>query len=243
MKQNSFKNENNSLYIIPSPIGNMNDVSPSIIDAINKCEVIACEDTRVTGGLLSKLNIKKKMIVFADHNSRNSIKGILELLNNGNVGLMSDAGTPIISDPGYDLVSEVIANNFNVISIPGPVAFINALVASGISANKFTFNGFLPNKSSQKEKILSELIDSDCTQIFYESCHRIKSTCETIKSIFVGRKICIAREITKLHEEYIRCITDDLNIEDIKDKGEFVIVLEGKKKEKNIKINKYKNNK
>lgn len=226
------------LYLIPTPIGNLSDVSPRIINTILSCEKIACEDTRNTAKLLSLLNISKPCVACHKFNEISESKVLIEDLNNGkNIGYMSDAGYPCISDPGFLLAQEAIKNNIVITPISGPSAFILALIASGIECDHFFFYGFLPSKSTERIKILNELKTYPITLIFYESPHRIEKSLNDLYSIFGDRKITIARELTKIHEEYIRTTLQKITTNYHEIIGEIVLIIEGNK-EKEEKINK-----
>lgn len=227
MNQRSYDNSP-SLYLIPTPIGNMEDITFRAINILKKVDVILCEDTRVTGQLLKHFDIKKKMISCEDHNESKAKEVALDLLKLGkNIGLLTDRGTPIISDPGYKVVQFVIENGFNVISLPGPTAFVPALTMSGIAPSPFMFYGFLNSKASKREKELANLKREKATLIFYEAPHRIKDTMQSIFNVFGNRDACLCREISKLYEEVIRGKVNDIinNLDNIK--GELVIVVEG----------------
>jgi 16S rRNA (cytidine1402-2'-O)-methyltransferase len=213
------------LYIISTPIGNMGDISPRVIDAINDCSVLFCEDSRRTGSLLKKLEISKKLESYNDYNKISKTKKAIEELKEGNIGLISDCGTPLISDPGYYLTREAIKNDFEVVHVPGVAAFLSALVVSGLPPDKFTFHGFLPKKKGKFEKLIKSL-NNDYTHIFYESPHRIIKVINYLKSLIPEWQISISREISKKFEETIRCKVKD--IKEKKWKGELVIVLSGK---------------
>ena len=212
----------NSLYLIPTPIGNMDDITNRAIDTLNMVDYILCEDTRVSGELLSKLGIKKKLIHSDDHTEDNIKERVLKLLQEGNnIGLVTDRGTPIISDPGYKIVEYISNNGFNVISLPGATAFVPALTMSAIAPSPFVFYGFLNNKSSKRIKELESLKHLPYTIIFYEAPHRINSTLNDLLSVFGDRKI------SKKFEECIRGnITDVLKCIDCI-KGEIVLVVSG----------------
>lgn len=227
-RQKSFENKNATLYVVPTPIGNLNEISKRTINVLNEVDVIACEDTRTSGKLLSYFNIHTKTIAHHMHNEQQSCKGILSLLNEGkNIALISDAGYPLISDPGQILVNEVVNNGYNVVSLSGSNAALNALVVSGIMTQPFTFYGFLDSNDSKKEKQLLELKEHPFTLVFYEAPHRITKTLKLILKVFGNRKISIARELTKKHEEIIRgCVEEVIEISD-ELKGEMVIVVEG----------------
>lgn len=217
-----------NLYLIPTPIGNLNDVSSRIKDTISLCDFIACEDTRNSSKLLSLLGVKKQCISCHEHNEASSSENIIKLLNEGkNIGYMSDAGYPCISDPGCILVEKAIKEDIRIIPIPGPSAFIEALVASGLSTEHFYFYGFLSSKESDRLKELKSLRSFHETIIFYESPHRIQNTLKNLYSVFGNRKIVVARELTKLHEEFIRTTLEDLISNPKEIIGEIVLVVEG----------------
>ena len=221
--------DNNKLYLIPTPIGNMDDISKRIIDTLNYVDIIFCEDTRSTSILLNYLNIKKKLISSHKFNEESNINKMLKYLEEGkNVGIVSDRGTPCISDPGYILTNAAVEHNYEVIAIPGPTAFIPALITSGIIPQPFLFYGFLNSKKSNRKKELEKLKFEKETIIFYEAPHRIEETIEDMKQILGNnRKISISREITKKYEKkYYGTLGNILNkLDEIK--GEFVIVVEG----------------
>lgn len=226
----SFKNDDKTLYIVATPIGNLLEMTPRAVEILNSVDVIAVEDTRVTGKLLKHFDIDTRMIVHHKHNERKSSEGILKLLQEDNdVALVSDAGYPLISDPGQSIVNMAISHGFNVVPISGSSAILNAVVASGLSVQAFSFIGFLPIKQSDAKDKLAEVENRHDTLVFYEAPHRLKKTLNIIAEVLGNRYICIAREITKQYEEYIRgdimTIIDELD--DVK--GEIVIVVEGKK--------------
>ncbi len=223
--KNSMKG---SLFLIPSPIGNLQEVSPRIKETILNCDYIACEDTRNTTKLLNLLYIKKKCVSCHEHNEKSESNKIIEdILNGKNVGYMSDAGYPCISDPGAILAEEAIKNDITVTPISGPNAFINALVASGLDASHFLFYGFLKSKSSERIKELESLKELGFTLLFYESPHRINETLKDLYDVLGNRKITIARELTKLHEEFIRTDLKTINDNPKELIGEMVLVVEG----------------
>ncbi|KXZ40633.1 16S rRNA (cytidine1402-2'-O)-methyltransferase [Alkalithermobacter thermoalcaliphilus JW-YL-7 = DSM 7308] len=233
-----------TLYICPTPIGNLEDITIRTINTLKSVDLIAAEDTRHTIKLLNHLGISKPLISYHEHNKYTQGENIInKLLNGENVALVSDAGMPGISDPGEDLIKLSIQNDINVIVLPGPSAFVNALVGSGISTSKFVFEGFLERDKSSRKKQLEKLKYEQRTIIFYESPHRLKSTLEDIAKTFgEDRNIAICRELTKKYEEYIRSdLKTALEIfSDRQVKGEFVLVLEGFKGEKE-EINIYEN--
>lgn len=228
MSQKSY-DESPTLYLIPTPIGNMDDITYRAVKTLEKVEVIFCEDTRETGLLLSNLGIKKKLIANHEHNETNNHNKILEYLSNGkDVGLVSDRGTPVISDPGYELARFVIEEGYNVVGLPGATALIPALITSGIAPMPFLFYGFLNSKNSKKEKELENLKNNTATLIFYESPHRIEDTLRTLgKVLGNNRKISISREITKKFEEIYRGTIEELIIQNNEYKGELVLVVSG----------------
>lgn len=219
------------LYMVATPIGNLDDITIRAIKVLNDVDIIAAEDTRHTLKLLNHLNIKKNLISY--YKETEKIKSpilIKKLLEGKNIALVSDAGTPGISDPGEEIVKNAIENNIEIIPIPGASAFVNALICSGLSTREFTFVGFLPTNNKEKKDKLEELKNENRTLIFYEAPHKIKNTLENILEIFGNRKIVLARELTKIHEEFIRNNISNIldNIDEIK--GEFVILVEGTEK-------------
>lgn len=229
MIQKSY-DDSASLYLIPTPIGNLEDITIRSLNTLKTVDVILCEDTRDTGILLKNYDIKKKLISCHEYNEREIIESVITLLKDGkNIGLVTDQGTPIISDPGFIVARGVIDAGYNVISLPGATAFVPALTVSGIEPSPFLFYGFLNAKSSKQKKELTSLKNVKYSMIFYESVHRIKDTLKNMLDIFGDRKICICREISKIHEEISRgSISEILDLVDSM-KGEFVIVVEGNK--------------
>lgn len=227
MSQVSYDNSA-SLFLIPTPIGNLDDITIRSLETLKSVDLILCEDTRESGKLLNKYGIKKKLVACHEFNQDKIKSYVVDELRNGlNIGLITDQGTPIISDPGFNVVKEVINNNFNVISLPGATAFVPALINSGLSPSPFLFYGFLNSKSSKQKKELDFLKNYPYTMIFYEAPHRLKDTLINMLSVFGDRDICLQREISKIHEEIYR---DKIsNIIDICDnlKGEFVVVVSG----------------
>ena len=239
MSQKSYDNSP-TLYLIPTPIGNMEDITLRAINTLKEVEVVFCEDTRVTGQLLNNFNIKKKLISNFEHNEEQNKEKLLEYLNSGhNVGLVSDRGTPIISDPGYNLSKIAIEEGFNVVSLPGATALIPALTSSGLNPMPFCFYGFLNSKSSKRKKELESLKNINMTIIIYEAPHRINETLKDIINVLGNRKISISREITKKYEEIYRGTVEDIIDQNNTYKGELVIVIEGNNEEyeyKNLSI-------
>lgn len=229
MSQKSYDNKP-TLYLIPTPIGNMEDITLRSINILKEVDVIFSEDTRETLKLLNYLNINKKLISCHKFNEDKVYLKVIEYLENGsNVGLVTDRGTPIISDPGYVSAYNVIEKGYNVVGLPGATAFVPALITSGLNPNKFLFYGFLDSKKSQKKKELGELKLLKYTIIFYESPFRVVETLELIREIMGDRKISISREISKKHEEIYRGTITEVLQELIEPKGEFVIVVEENK--------------
>lgn len=227
MRQKSY-DDSPSLYLIPTPVGNMEDITLRAINTLKKVDFLLCEDTRITAELLNKLDIKKKLVHSDDHNEDSLKEMVLSKLQDGlNIGLVTDRGTPIISDPGYKIVEYVTKNGFNVISLPGPTAFVPALTMSGINPAPFLFYGFLNSKESKRIKELESLKKLPYTIILYEAPHRITDMLKSLLTVFGNRQIALCREISKKYEEAIRgTIEEVLTISDTL-KGEMVIVVEG----------------
>lgn len=230
-RQKSFENGQATLYLVPTPIGNLSEMSPRAVEVLNSVDVIACEDTRTSGTLLKHFEIHARLIAYHNFNEESSSRGIVALLEEGkNVALISDAGYPLINDPGQRVVSDVTEHGFNVVPVSGPSAFLNALVASGLVAQPFLFVGFLPQGNGERKKKLMEYRDYPMTMIFYEAPHRIDRMLESCLEVLGDRKCTLARELTKKHEEFIRgTISEVLSVvEQIR--GEMVVVVEGKQK-------------
>ena len=230
MSQKSYDNTP-TLYLIPTPIGNMEDITIRAINTLKMVDVVFCEDTRVTGQLLKHFDINKKLISSHNYNESNNKQKLLEYLCSGsNVGLVSDRGTPIISDPGYELAKFAIEEGYNVVSLPGATALIPALTSSGISPMPFYYYGFLNNKDSARRKELEFLKNIDATLILYEAPHRINKTLKDLGNILGNnRKMSISREITKKYEEIYRGSIGELIEQNNDYKGELVLVIEGNK--------------
>jgi len=218
------------LYLVATPIGNLEDITCRAIKILDNADIILAEDTRKTTILLNKYSIRKKLISFHKFNEHRVINKVIDLLNKGtSVALVSDAGTPGISDPGYLIVRECLKRNINIEALPGPTALIPALVVSGLPSDRFTFEGFLPVKKGRNQR-LGELVSENRTMIFYESPHRlIKTLTDLLKALGQDRKAVIARELTKIHEEIIHGTLGSLvkKIENKPVKGEIVLVVEG----------------
>ena len=223
-----------TLYLCATPIGNLGDVSSRCLEIFNSADIIACEDTRRTLQLLNHFNIQKPLTSYHEHNKREKGEYLLGLLKEGkNIALVSDAGTPAISDPGEDMVRLCIDNNIDVTSIPGPVAGINALILSGLSTRRFSFEGFLSVNNRHRAEHLKSVQNDTRTLIFYEAPHKLKYTLADMSKTFGGsRKIAIVRELTKLHEEVFRTTLEEacLFYEENKPRGEYVLIVEGANK-------------
>ena len=218
------------LFLIPTPIGNLADITARSVSTLFEVDYILCEDTRRTAKLMNHLNIKKKLKSFHKFNEHSKIKNIIDDLKKGlTIGVVSDAGSPGISDPGYLIVKNCLENNIEVESLPGPTALIPALVISGIPCERFTFEGFLPIKKGRKKR-LEELSREIRTMVFYESPHKISKTLNDLK-VHLGddRKVSVSKELTKIHESTIRGTLGTISLGERKIRGEFVIVVEGLK--------------
>ena len=220
---------NGELYIVATPIGNLNDITIRALETLKNVDYIAAEDTRHTLKLLNHFDISKPLISYYKENEKTKSEVIIEKLEEGkNIALVSDAGTPGISDPGEEVIKKAIERNIKVIPIPGACAAINAIICSGFSTKEFEFIGFLSAKKSEKVKKLDELKYDLRTLIIYEALHKLESTLNTMLEVLGDRNICIARELTKIHEEFIRGkISEILN--SVEYRGECVILVEGAK--------------
>ena len=222
------------LYLVATPIGNLEDITFRALNVLKEVDIIAAEDTRHTLKLLNYFNIKNKLISNHRHNEEEKEKVLINCLKEGkNIAIVSDAGTPGISDPGEIIVKKAIEEKIDVIPVPGACAAISALIASGLDTKEFIFLGFLPmNKKLRKEKLL-DIENETKTLIIYEAPHKIKETLTDLKKIVGNRKIVLAREITKIHEEFIRGEIDYIMKKSESIKGEMVLIVEGGKKQKN----------
>lgn len=239
MRSQNFNSDRPLLYLVATPIGNLEEFSPRALSVIKACDLIACEDTRVTIKLLSFFGISKPVISLREHNEVSEAENIIPRILHGiKVVYMSDAGYPCISDPGAKLVSLALSNNINVSCISGPNAALNALVCSGINPDHFYFHGFLDARDKVRKEELRELSSKKETLIFYESPHRIEKTLKDMYLILGARKACLARELTKKFEEYIRMNLKELSeIDPTTLKGEMVIIVEGNNNEKQVEFN------
>lgn len=222
---------NGTLYIVATPIGNLEDITLRALRILKEVDLIAAEDTRQTLKLLNHFEISKPLISYHRHNEDVKSDILIEKLKNGeNIALVSDAGTPGICDPGEEVIKRAIAEKIDVVPIPGACAMINALIASGIDTKEFCFLGFLPlNKKLRKEK-LEEIDKSEKTIIIYEAPHKMKNTLEDLNKILGDRKVVLARELTKIHEEFLRENVNELLEEVDNLKGEMILIIEGRKR-------------
>jgi len=222
-----------TLYLVATPIGNLEDMSPRAIRILREASLIAAEDTRHTGKLLKHFEIETPLTSYFEHNKLDKLDFILDKLSTGDVALVSDAGSPAINDPGYELVKAALASNYIVMPVPGPSAPIAALTVSGLPTDSFLYLGYLPHKTSERHKRLEEVESQPYTLVFLESPYRIVEALEDIRLILGDRRICVAREMTKMFEEYWRGSVDGA-VQYFKSqppRGEFTLVIEGKMKE------------
>jgi len=219
------------LYLVATPIGNLGDMTFRAVDVLKNVSLIACEDKRISGKLLSHYEVKNRLTTYNDPNKYKVAPSIIQILKGGeDVALITDAGSPGISDPGFYLVSKAIEENIETIPIPGPSAAICALTVSGLPLHNFVFEGFLPPKGSKRNKRLKTLLEEKRTIILYESPYKILTTLKDLSKHLGNRKAVIARELTKLHEEIIRMDLESLieKYSNEKPRGEFVLLVEGK---------------
>ncbi len=218
------------IYLVPTPIGNMGDITARSIEILSSVDIIACEDTRTSGGLLKKLDIKKRLISYHDFNETRRAEQLVALIKEGqNVAVITDAGAPGVSDPAYRIVRAAIDNSIEVSALPGANAVLPALTASGLPTDRFFFEGFLSNKSAARRRRLEQLTAFEHTLLFYESPHRVHKTLTDMQDILGDREACLAREISKKFEQYIRGTISTIleRIADRKVKGEIVLVVAG----------------
>lgn len=219
-----------TLYLCATPIGNLDDITYRAVEILKTVDIIACEDTRHTLKLLNRLEINKKLVSYHEHNKVSRGQALIdELLVGKNIALVTDAGTPAISDPGEDLVKLCIENDIKIVTLPGAVAGINALIISGLSTRRFAFEGFLPTQKSEKDALLSNIATDERTLIFYEAPHRLARTLKYLYNKLGNRKISIVKELTKIHETVFRTTLEDASVyfDEQQPKGEFVLVIEG----------------
>ena len=215
------------LYLVATPIGNLEDITLRALNVLKEVDIIAAEDTRHTLGLLNHFEIKKPLISYYKEIEKTKSNQLIKELHEGkNIAVVSDAGTPGISDPGEEVVNKAIEEGIEIIPIPGACAFVNALIASGFSTKEFSFIGFLPVNKKEKKDKLESIKNETRTLIFYEAPHKMKATLESLLEVLGNRRIVLARELTKIHEEFIRSTIEDV-LEKEEYKGEFVILIEG----------------
>jgi 16S rRNA (cytidine1402-2'-O)-methyltransferase len=222
-----------TIYLVPTPIGNMGDITARAVEVLSAVDLIACEDTRVSGNLLKKLGLSRKLVSYHEFNERRRAEQLVESVRSGtNIAVISDGGSPGISDPAYRIVRAAIENKLNVVALPGPCAIIPAITASGLPTDRFIFEGFLPPKEVARKKRLSQLSGYPHTLVFYESPHRVQRTLANALDVLGDREACLAREITKKFEQYVRGpisrIIAELSARNAK--GEIVLVIAGASK-------------
>lgn len=223
-------NSTGKLYMVPTPIGNLKDITLRALEVLSDSDIIAAEDTRQTLKLLNHYNIKKTLISYHQHNEMSKSEDIIDMLKDGKtIALVTDAGTPGISDPGSVILKKCIERNIQVEVLPGAAAVITALVHSGLDTSKFIFRGFLPRDKKERKEVILELADRKETLIFYEAPHRLLNTLEFLLTSLGDRNISVCRELTKLHEEILRTTISGAieKYTEINPKGEFVLVIEG----------------
>ena len=227
------------LYVVGTPIGNMGDISPRAVQTLEQADFIAAEDTRVTVKLLNHFGIKKPMVSYFEHNKHDKGEKIIDrILAGESCAIVTDAGMPCISDPGEDLIKQCEAAGIQTVVVPGPSAVISALAVSGLETGRFTFEGFLSVNKKSRAEHLESLLNERRTMIFYEAPHKLANTLQDFYSAFGDRKLTIARELTKVHEEIIRTTTAKAaeQFADGSLKGEIVLILEGKKTKESSEI-------
>ena len=228
-RQSSYGQDSGKLYLVPTPIGNLEDITLRAKRILQEADYIAAEDTRTSGILLEKIGVHNHMLSFHKYNSKERAPELIKLMKNGAViAEISDAGMPVISDPGYILVQECIKNNIPVVPLPGASAFATALIASGFDAQPFTYYGFLPRKKSEQQPFFEQMKEARATSIFYEAPHRLLKTLNNMSAILDSeRKIVVARELTKIHEEFIRGTISEVTdyFEQNAPRGEFVVLI------------------
>ena len=219
-----------TIYLVPTPLGNMGDITARAVEVLNAVDIVACEDTRVSGNFLHKLGISKKLVSYHEFNERERAGQLVESVRQGlNVAVVSDGGSPGVSDPAYRIVRAAIDNGLNLIALPGPCAIIPALTASGLPTDRFFFEGFLSNKGAARRRRLEQLRDLPHTLVFYESPHRVVKTVGDMLEVLDDRPACLAREISKKFEEYSRGTLSEIFARLTKRtvKGEIVLVVAG----------------
>ena len=234
-RQSSYATDKGKLYLVPTPIGNLEDITIRAKKVLQSADYIAAEDTRTSGILLEKIGVHNHMLSFHKYNSKQRAPELIKLMQEGAViAEISDAGMPVISDPGYELVQECIKNDIPVVPLPGASAFTTALIASGFDAQPFTYYGFLPRKAGEQKPFFEQMNEAIATSIFYEAPHRLVKTLKNMATVFDSdRQIVAARELTKIHEEFVRGTITELNdyFEENAPRGEFVILVSPNAKE------------
>lgn len=226
-----------NLYLVATPIGNLEDITLRALKILKEVDIIAAEDTRHTLKLLNHFEISKPLISYYKQTEKHKGEIILnKLLEGKNIALVSDAGTPVISDPGEEIVKLAIKNEIKIIPVPGACACISSLIASGLPASNFSFFGFLPVNNNEKINKLNEIKDYNTTLIFYEAPHKLINTLNAIKEVFGNRNIVLCRELTKIHEEFIRGSISDILENFTNPRGEFVIIVQGCEKKVNSEL-------
>ena len=222
--------EKGVLYLVATPIGNMEDITYRAIRVLKEVDLIAAEDTRQILKLLNHFEISKPLISYHRHNEKDRVDLLIEKLKNGKkIAVVSDAGTPGICDPGEEIVKNAIANRIKIVPIPGACALINALIASGLDTKEFSFYGFLPTNKKLRKQKFEELIEESKTIIIYEAPHRLLSTISEISNILGNREIVVAKELTKIHENFYRGNTNEILEKIGEPKGEYIIIIKGEK--------------
>ncbi len=219
-----------TLYLVATPIGNLEDITLRALRVLRECDLIATEDTRTTGRLLAHFGIEKPLLSYFEHNKLQRLDQLLEALRHGDVALVCEAGTPLFSDPGYELVRAALAQEISVVSIPGPSAIVAALSVSGLPSDRFLFLGFLPRRAAPRRTLLSEVSGIHATLVCFEAPHRLRETLADMEAILGGSRLCaICRELTKLHEEVWRGTLAQACAEwkDRQPRGEFTLVVSG----------------
>lgn len=227
--QKSYKNNQKSFHVIPTPIGNLGDITLRTIEILRELDVLYCEDTRVTVKLLNYLEIKKTLRTYTDYNFEKEKKHILDLIESGKkVGIVSDAGMPCISDPGYQLLEYLKENNINIEILPGPSAFVLPMVYAGFASMQYTFWGFISKNKAQAKRDIAEICQNKYNTIIYESPHQLIKTLEMIGTLDNERKVLVARELTKIYEEYVSGEISEIieYFKENKPRGEFIIIVE-----------------
>src|SRR5262245_34715287 len=215
-----------SLYIVPTPIGNLEDITLRALRVLKEADLIACEDTRRTRKLLTHYGISRPTISYHEHNERQRSPELIKALEDGKVvALVSDAGTPLVSDPGFRLVEDATARSIPVVPVPGPSAILAALSAAGLPSERFMFAGFLPARRAARLSRLEELSQSDATLILFEAPHRVQATLADMRTVFGERPCVIARELTKLHESFVRGPLSEVQLSENKTRGEIVLIV------------------